>query len=847
MRVPFCDGLLCQNGTLFFRKENGMKRFFAFMLAFVMAVSVISVPVFAKSDRLGEFDHSNKKFMDFKYEHLDTTELEAKINDLGGLSSSPENKEKIEVLIGEIEDGLYEIYDMNNYSSYMFTRNNTDTYWKEENLYNTELYNTLATLYLENMKTLCTSPCKEAIYKWYNDDDIQDILDADVPTPEEIECGKKHQMMLAEYYAINPEVEFGGKTYNLESLVEAYYAGEISQFSISFLLNQVLSEIKAAAADIYFRMIENNKKYAEIEDYDNYMDFAFKVGFSRAYTPEDALETCNEIREKLFPYRSLMEAYDNTYVQMTAQESLKNGIIETFGEYIDNFGPEFRESYDYMVKTESCVIIPSQESQTSFTSELKTLGMPFICMTESTDKLWEMETLIHEFGHYNSMYWRDLKESTMSNLDLEETYSQGMEYLFAYYYPELYGDAGKGAELKHLGATLSLLYSGSMIAESEMTAYSGNYKDPSELADALDAIFTKYYPGNESTLYWYIVPHIFQSPGYYFSYVSSALSALEIYENSKENYAEALDKYIELIKNVNEPFETALEKSGFTSKWTSESMAEFLDKLLEIYIDTDAPIIEGVEGGMVYSGSQMVTVKDASGLAISISNEKTRYYPQYRTFAVAGADTPYELSVTDAFGNVSSVVFTIDPYPFTVRAEAGNKKNVLSWDAVEGANYYNIYGAALGKDYKLLGSVDDITFDFTDKVKGTKTYKYYVTACSKDAAGNEVVLKKSYKCYVAGLKNTKKTDAASIEIEGDETISLAPDEKAKITVIRTVKEPDELDITSKTIKGVRYVSTNKNVAKVSKKGKITATGKGKCYIYVISENGITDRVEVKVS
>ena len=100
---------------------------------------------------------------------------------------------------------------------------------------------------------------------------------------------------------------------------------------------------------------------------------------------------------------------------------------------------------------------------------------------------------------------------------------------------------------------------------------------------------------------------------------------------------------------------------------------------------------------------------------------------------------------------------------------------------------------------------------------------------------------------MAGLKNSKKTDAASIEIVGDESIEMTAGSSTKIYTIRTVAEENELDIaTGKKIKGVRYVSTNKDVAKVSKKGKVTAVGEGSCFIYVISENGKTDRISVKV-
>ncbi|MBP5332483.1 MAG: Ig-like domain-containing protein, partial [Lachnospiraceae bacterium] len=44
----------------------------------------------------------------------------------------------------------------------------------------------------------------------------------------------------------------------------------------------------------------------------------------------------------------------------------------------------------------------------------------------------------------------------------------------------------------------------------------------------------------------------------------------------------------------------------------------------------------------------------------------------------------------------------------------------------------------------------------------------------------------------------------------------------------------------------RYLSSDKSVAKVSSDGKITAVGKGTCYIYVYAKNGYAKKIIVTV-
>lgn len=45
---------------------------------------------------------------------------------------------------------------------------------------------------------------------------------------------------------------------------------------------------------------------------------------------------------------------------------------------------------------------------------------------------------------------------------------------------------------------------------------------------------------------------------------------------------------------------------------------------------------------------------------------------------------------------------------------------------------------------------------------------------------------------------------------------------------------------------LRYYSSDRNVATVSDSGKIRATGKGACWIFVLANNGVSASVKVKV-
>ena len=64
--------------------------------------------------------------------------------------------------------------------------------------------------------------------------------------------------------------------------------------------------------------------------------------------------------------------------------------------------------------------------------------------------------------------------------------------------------------------------------------------------------------------------------------------------------------------------------------------------------------------------------------------------------------------------------------------------------------------------------------------------------------------------------------------------------KAKLILQKKSKKP------LKHCAKFRYASSNKKVAKVSKKGKITAVGKGKCNVYVYAVSGVSKKIKVTV-
>ena len=68
------------------------------------------------------------------------------------------------------------------------------------------------------------------------------------------------------------------------------------------------------------------------------------------------------------------------------------------------------------------------------------------------------------------------------------------------------------------------------------------------------------------------------------------------------------------------------------------------------------------------------------------------------------------------------------------------------------------------------------------------------------------------------------------------------------TITATVKlvDPTRKMLSDKHAPTLRYASTDKSIATVTKSGKVKAKTKGTCYVYVYAKNGYAKRVKITV-
>lgn len=174
----------------------------------------------------------------------------------------------------------------------------------------------------------------------------------------------------------------------------------------------------------------------------------------------------------------------------------------------------------------------------------------------------------------------------------------------------------------------------------------------------------------------------------------------------------------------------------------------------------------------------------------------------------------------------------------------------VTWGKVAKADGYDVYMAYCKKGkYTVVKSVKSaktlsVTINKLNKkaVNQKDNVKCYVVAYKK-VAGKKVTIGKSITGHAVGKKNTTVTDAKKIQVSKS-AYSLNKGKTAKIKAT-IVKKNNKLPLFGHTAK-FRYDTSNKKVATVSKDGKITAKGKGTCYVYIYAVNGCAKKVKVTV-
>ena len=169
---------------------------------------------------------------------------------------------------------------------------------------------------------------------------------------------------------------------------------------------------------------------------------------------------------------------------------------------------------------------------------------------------------------------------------------------------------------------------------------------------------------------------------------------------------------------------------------------------------------------------------------------------------------------------------------------------------MKGADGYFIYASRCseGEDIRNLKLVCTITSAgktsfINKKLKEDTWYKYEIQAY-RIVNGKKTAYGRSLQLHALTKENKKYANPLKVRIAGKKKRMLKLGEtsklKAKVVLPNGKKCQWHID-------KIRYVVSNPEVLSVSKKGKITTKKAGKATVYAVAQNGVMNKIKIKVT
>lgn len=369
---------------------------------------------------------------------------------------------------------------------------------------------------------------------------------------------------------------FSGLMEEESDILSEYYA--LAAQGNTLTQEQYYGDYATEMCEIYVRLVAQRQKIAAYAGYDSYPEFAYDFTYAREYTPKQVEEYLQQVRTELVPlYCDIMtNGLSDVYLIYRTQ-------AQTFSyveKMADAMGGIVWEAFEQMQSCELYDISYSENKyDASFEIYLSSYAQPYVFLNpEGTDR--DDLTFAHEFGHFCNDYasW-----GSEANVDVAETFSQGMEYLSLFY-----AEDTEMLEKIKMVDSLCIYVEQSAFADFEHRVYA---LDAEELTT--DRVFSLYEQINADygfDLYgatgrdFISVVHFFMSPCYVFSYVVSNDVAMQYYQMEVQQAGSGLEMYTAELSTEAISLEELIEEANLESPFAQgrvQSVRETFERILK--------------------------------------------------------------------------------------------------------------------------------------------------------------------------------------------------------------------------------------------------------------------------
>lgn len=610
-----------------------MKKFTQ-LAAGILALLVLC-PAFTVSADLKNNERKDLTYSEMQYQKFDESKLISAADELKDIASkNPSGKEK---RIEELINVMFDEYDlqatMYNIRYNEFYCDVTNESIAKELPEIEEKYYSYYDVIFSALNKIYNSDYQDLMFELLDRDIITAITYYEKTDEKYSELSNEESKLVLEYERLssfNYSVEYKGQSWTADDL---YNNPPENYDEYNRISNMIYSKKNKELGEIYLKLVKIRDKIAKLYGFPNYAEYAYEAKYIRDYSLEDIDKIYEEVK-KNFP-----DLYNNLYKQLSLSlystglanqtytgEEVLNGIEPYFAD-IDS---EISENFKYMRKYHLYNIdaMPNKMNG-GYTVSLYSYAVPFIFNCPKGD-FNDFRTMIHEFGHANADFMnptRAVYEAFGNSLDTLEIHSQGMEALFIEYYDDIFGEKqGKAFTDYTIYSMSSSIIEGCLFDEFQRYAYENPECTLEQLNSKYTQLCNEYgLEYNTDVVYsydWTDITHNFNSPMYYISYATSALSSLDLWIESINDRDEAVNTYKSLIAcSSDTPYIESVESCGLRNIFDSGVVSEIAEET-EIVLKNGT--IKLNENESSYEVTEPSEVTEATSKLTSAPMKKTK-------------------------------------------------------------------------------------------------------------------------------------------------------------------------------------------------------------------------------
>lgn len=531
--------------------------------------------------------HSSIPYSQRPYEHYDPAFMEQALADFERACAVKGQDEEVVRLYNVIVDEFDRLSDQVYMAQLRYDRDVSDEAAAAEQAYTTKLYSELGDKTMACLKKGMDSSYKELLTEQMGSEFAPYAIYYEEKPEELTELNGKEQELLREYdrlavREVTVELEDGQWSYSrLEQDTD------LSSERYSQIEDALVREKNRVLGSNFVELARVRRQIAEYKGYDDYAEYSFEAVYGRDYSLQDAKQLCSDVRSWVVPLNNdiwnknvSQESYD--YLD-SLEESSTEDILDTVGPAVMSVNSELGDIFRYL-RENGLYDIQSEEEEQDRTDGSYTVGFPgykdaFIFINRS-HTFMDYQSLIHEFGHFSAYYYNTTPELFQGfSVDVSEVQSQGLEVLADRYAASMFGQGAEAYEFESITDLLYVTIMACMLQEFEEAVY----MEPDMSLDDMNRKFKEIQDSYGGWFYdvydrdkcygWVDIPHLFYSPLYYMGYGTSALSALDLWTMSQNDWDGAVNTYMGILKEgLNSSYRDTMYRSGLRDIFDSREL-----------------------------------------------------------------------------------------------------------------------------------------------------------------------------------------------------------------------------------------------------------------------------------